>query len=161
MHQPQNGEEWEVPMAKEAKQEEGEGGAEFTSMDVAINCTAVEEYIEFCPVEHPLEPLDDDRPVKCPMANSSANNGQWRMIQERVSPSIRRISRVEDMKKKLANPSNSVANHLVRKRHYSITDGDIILTPVRIAPPRPSDSTVLFRMCQGIDRFNTKSTSQL
>ncbi|KAI4373185.1 hypothetical protein MLD38_011341 [Melastoma candidum] len=158
MHQPQNG---EVPTATEAKQAEGDGGVEFTGMDVVVNCAAVEEYIEFCPVEHPLEPLDNDQPVKCPMVNSSANNGQWRMIQERVPPSIRRISRVEDMKKKLVNPSNSAANHLVRKRHYSITDGDIILTPVRITPPRPSDSTALFRMCQGIDRFNTKSTSQL
>lgn len=39
----------------------------------------VDFYIEFKPIEHPLEPTDEDRPVKCPMHNSSVLN---------VSPSI-------------------------------------------------------------------------
>ena len=27
---------------------------------------------EFCPVEHPVEPEEEDRPVKCPVPISSA-----------------------------------------------------------------------------------------
>ncbi|XXG39307.1 hypothetical protein AAC387_Pa01g0303 [Persea americana] len=36
--------------------------------------------VEFKPIDHPLEPLDEDRPVKCPLQNSSVlNNGEARM----------------------------------------------------------------------------------
>lgn len=30
--------------------------------------------VEFKPIDHPLEPLDEDRPVKCPLQNSSVLN---------------------------------------------------------------------------------------
>jgi hypothetical protein len=30
--------------------------------------------MEFWPVEHPMEPPDEDRPVKCPMPDSSVIN---------------------------------------------------------------------------------------
>lgn len=28
--------------------------------------------VEFCPVEHPVEPEEEDRPVKCPVPTSSS-----------------------------------------------------------------------------------------
>jgi len=28
--------------------------------------------VEFCPVEHPIEPEEEDRPVKCPVPISSS-----------------------------------------------------------------------------------------
>lgn len=34
----------------------------------------VENEADFWPVEHPLEPRDEDRPVKCPMPQSSVIN---------------------------------------------------------------------------------------
>lgn len=33
-----------------------------------------ENEADFWPVEHPLEPRDEDRPVKCPMPESSVIN---------------------------------------------------------------------------------------
>lgn len=29
---------------------------------------------EFWPIEHPIEPLDEDQPVKCPVLNSAVLN---------------------------------------------------------------------------------------
>ena len=34
----------------------------------------VEVDMEFWPVEHPMEPPDEDRPVKCPMPDSTVIN---------------------------------------------------------------------------------------
>jgi len=34
----------------------------------------VEKSTDFFPVEHPMEPPDEDRPVKCPMPESSVIN---------------------------------------------------------------------------------------
>ena len=34
----------------------------------------VEKSTDFFPVEHPVEPTDEDRPVKCPMPESSVIN---------------------------------------------------------------------------------------
>lgn len=35
---------------------------------------AVDKSTDFFPVEHPMEPPDEDRPVKCPMPESSVIN---------------------------------------------------------------------------------------
>ena len=32
------------------------------------------DQVEFWPIEHPMEPSDEDRPVKCPMPHSSVIN---------------------------------------------------------------------------------------
>ena len=40
-------------------------------MDLQHRHHAVEFEVEFWPVEHPMEPQDEDRPIKCPMATSS------------------------------------------------------------------------------------------
>lgn len=41
-------------------------------MDVRSH--GVEGEVEFWPIEHPMEPSDEDRPVKCPMPDSSVIN---------------------------------------------------------------------------------------
>lgn len=38
------------------------------------NHEGAENEADFWPVEHPLEPRDEDRPVKCPMPESSVIN---------------------------------------------------------------------------------------
>jgi len=40
-------------------------------MDLQHHHHPVEFDVEFWPVEHPMEPQDEDRPVKCPMPTSS------------------------------------------------------------------------------------------
>ncbi|OVA02836.1 hypothetical protein BVC80_9095g27 [Macleaya cordata] len=46
----------------------------------------IEVAIEFKPVEHPIEPLDNDRPVKCPLPEPSILN-DGRLWKERISAS--------------------------------------------------------------------------
>lgn len=41
-------------------------------MDLRNN--GVEGEVEFWPIEHPVEPSDEDRPVKCPIPHSSVIN---------------------------------------------------------------------------------------
>ncbi|XP_042489081.1 uncharacterized protein LOC122069191 [Macadamia integrifolia] len=49
----------------------------------------IEVAIEFKPVEHPIEPLDNDRPVKCPLPEPSILN-DGRIWKERMSANGRR-----------------------------------------------------------------------
>lgn len=43
-------------------------------MEAPHNHVQLEVDFQFWPVEHPLEPPDEDRPVKCPMPDSSVIN---------------------------------------------------------------------------------------
>ncbi|KAG6713443.1 hypothetical protein I3843_05G143000 [Carya illinoinensis] len=43
--------------------------------------------MEFWPVEHPMEPPDEDRPVKCPMPHSSPLN-YFRLVAHRPTNSV-------------------------------------------------------------------------
>ncbi|CAH2059243.1 unnamed protein product [Thlaspi arvense] len=49
----------------------------------------IEVSTEFKPVEHPLEPLDNDQPIQCPLPEPSILN-DGRIWKERVSSSMRR-----------------------------------------------------------------------
>ncbi|KZV31748.1 hypothetical protein F511_00552, partial [Dorcoceras hygrometricum] len=49
----------------------------------------VEVAVEFKPVERPIEPLDSDQPVQCPLAEPSILN-DGRIWKERVSSSVQR-----------------------------------------------------------------------
>ncbi|XP_073284904.1 uncharacterized protein [Primulina huaijiensis] len=49
----------------------------------------VEVAVEFKPVERPIEPLDNDQPVQCPLAEPSILN-DGRIWKERVSSSVQR-----------------------------------------------------------------------
>ncbi|KAM7259860.1 hypothetical protein ACFE04_015601 [Oxalis oulophora] len=44
---------------------------------------------EFKPVEHPIEPLDNDRPIQCPLPEPSILN-DGRIWKERISANVRR-----------------------------------------------------------------------
>lgn len=37
----------------------------------------IEVAVEFKPVEHPVEPLDNDRPIQCPLPEPSILNVRW------------------------------------------------------------------------------------
>lgn len=48
--------------------------APFRDGTIVISGNETESHdVEFWPIEHPIEPLDEDRPVKCPVLNSVLN----------------------------------------------------------------------------------------
>ncbi|XP_004300180.1 PREDICTED: uncharacterized protein LOC101314469 [Fragaria vesca subsp. vesca] len=49
----------------------------------------IEVAVEFKPVEHPMEPLDNDRPIQCPLPEPSILN-DGRIWKERVSATVPR-----------------------------------------------------------------------
>ncbi|XWS49485.1 hypothetical protein CRYUN_Cryun12cG0007600 [Craigia yunnanensis] len=57
----------------------------------------IEVAVEFKPVEHPIEPLDNDRPIQCPLSEPSILN-DGRIWKERVSASVRRRADLPLMK---------------------------------------------------------------
>ncbi|GMI63872.1 hypothetical protein like AT1G31940 [Hibiscus trionum] len=59
----------------------------------------IEVAVEFKPVEHPIEPLDNDRPIECPLPEPSILN-DGRLWKERVSAttSVRRRADLPVMK---------------------------------------------------------------
>ncbi|XVF52276.1 hypothetical protein PTKIN_Ptkin05aG0006400 [Pterospermum kingtungense] len=74
--------------------------------DVAAAATAaattttahgIEVAVEFKPVEHPTEPLDNDQPIQCPLPEPSILN-DGRIWKERVSASVRRRADLPVMK---------------------------------------------------------------
>ncbi|XP_077236216.1 uncharacterized protein LOC143877838 [Tasmannia lanceolata] len=81
----------------------------------------VELDVEFKPIEHPLEPLDEDRPVKCPIPNSSVLNDEGTR-KERTAESLRKRAESSaateyGMVMVAAQPPVQA----VRKRHHALT----------------------------------------
>lgn len=57
----------------------------------------IEVAVEFKPVEHPVEPLDNDRPIQCPLPEPSILN-DGRIWKERASATVRRRGDLPVMK---------------------------------------------------------------
>ncbi|KAI4357397.1 hypothetical protein L6164_001347 [Bauhinia variegata] len=117
---------------------------------------------DFWPVEHPVEPRDEDRPVKCPMPESSVIN-DGAMHEKKFSESLRK--RVE-VPAKMANCNRERTAAMdpepparaVRKRHHTLTNGDFVITPVMrmpSLPPLPTQNVTIFQMLQEIDKFES------
>ncbi|XP_068332917.1 uncharacterized protein [Pyrus communis] len=142
----------------------------------------VEVDFEFWPVEHPLEPPDEDRPVKCPMPDSSVINIDFvsrKMHLQGGGRKEKRLSESNSMRKRteassapgaaysnqgLMNPTvAAVATappvRAVRKRHHhTLTRGDHMISPLRRMPPLPSlptQSITVFQMLQQFDKFDS------
>ncbi|RVW80539.1 hypothetical protein CK203_051250 [Vitis vinifera] len=73
------------------------GAANAVAVAAAVAPHGIEVAVEFKPVEHPTEPLDNDRPVQCPLPEPSILN-DGRIWKERVSASVRRRSDLSVMK---------------------------------------------------------------
>ncbi|CAK7356042.1 unnamed protein product [Dovyalis caffra] len=67
----------------------------------------IEVSVEFKPVEHPIEPLDNDPPIQCPQPEPSILN-DGRLWKERVSATVRRRGELPVMKEGGALESESV-----------------------------------------------------
>ncbi|KAJ0094893.1 hypothetical protein Patl1_15662 [Pistacia atlantica] len=119
----------------------------------------VEFELEFWPVEHPMEPQDEDRPVKCPMPTSSVIN-ESRMQEERIGEGLgKRAEAPAEMNKE----GNEVAIEgrpvrAVRKRHHTLTHEDNVINPLMRMPPVPPLQTqkiTIFEMLQEFDKFES------
>ncbi|XP_054808938.1 uncharacterized protein LOC129311023 [Prosopis cineraria] len=123
----------------------------------------VESEADFWPVEHPLEPRDEDRPVKCPMPQSSVIN-EGGVQEKRFAESIRkRVEASAEMAERgrregmEADPPDLA--RAVRKRHHTLTqEGELEITPfIRTPPlpPLPSQNVTVFQMFQQVDKFDS------
>ncbi|KAK2662633.1 hypothetical protein Ddye_001207 [Dipteronia dyeriana] len=63
----------------------------------------IELAVEFKPVEHPIEPPDNDRPIQCPLPEPSILN-DGRIWKERVSAGMRRRGDLPVMKEEDLEP---------------------------------------------------------
>ncbi|CAN8313902.1 unnamed protein product [Cochlearia groenlandica] len=68
----------------------------------------IEVAIEFKPVEHPVEPLDNDHPIQCPLPEPSILN-DGRLWKERVSASTRRRGDLQVVKDEISAESGGSA----------------------------------------------------
>ncbi|XP_024030586.1 uncharacterized protein LOC21405601 [Morus notabilis] len=77
--------------------------SEITSANAAAASShGIEVAVEFKPVEHPNEPLDNDRPIQCPLPEPSILN-DGRIWKERVSATVRRRADLPVMKEGAAS----------------------------------------------------------
>ncbi|OMO60795.1 hypothetical protein CCACVL1_23866 [Corchorus capsularis] len=125
-------------------------------MDLHHNNNAIEFDIEFWPVEHPMEPPDEDRPVKCPMPASSSINIDRKSFEE----SSRKRSEVPEMAARGVAVATAPPVRAVRKRHHHTltpVDDHIMKPLVRMPPlpPLPTQNLTIFQMLQEFDKFNS------
>ncbi|XP_061367055.1 uncharacterized protein LOC133310172 [Gastrolobium bilobum] len=121
----------------------------------------VDKNTDFFPVEHPMEPPDEDRPVKCPMPESSVINDE-RMHENRFAESLRkRVEISGDMadRERTVSMDTEAPARGVRKRHHTLThEGDLVMTPfMRMPPlpPLPTQNVTIFQVLQQLDKFES------
>ncbi|KAL9451011.1 hypothetical protein AB3S75_012708 [Citrus x aurantiifolia] len=73
----------------------------------AAGAHGIQAAVEFKPVEHPIEPLDNDLPIQCPLPEPSILN-DGRIWKERVSAGMRRRADLPVMKEGGALESEAV-----------------------------------------------------
>ncbi|KAG9135927.1 hypothetical protein Leryth_026958 [Lithospermum erythrorhizon] len=67
-----------------------------TSVGGIVSTHGIEIAVEFKPVEHPTEPLDNDRPIQCPLPEPSILN-DGRIWKERVSAGVGRRDDLQEI----------------------------------------------------------------
>ncbi|XVE85556.1 hypothetical protein DITRI_Ditri17bG0099700 [Diplodiscus trichospermus] len=130
-----------------------EGG----SMDMHHH--AIEFDMEFWPVEHPMEPQDEDRPIKCPLPASSSSINDGKGLEERVAAeSWRKRTELPETAKKGISVATEPPVRAVRKRHHTLTGDDHTMKPLTRMPPLPplpTQNVTIFQMLQEFDKFNS------
>ncbi|KAL8105779.1 hypothetical protein AgCh_029540 [Apium graveolens] len=109
-----------------------------------------ESDIEFWPIEHPTEPLDEDRPVKCPVLNSILNNESLQYesfsdnLKKRAEPQSQEQQRV------IAPAAEAPILKTLRKRHHTQTSvEEHTCNPFLRMPPR---DVIMYNMLQHFDK---------
>ncbi|XP_050233524.2 uncharacterized protein LOC126682011 [Mercurialis annua] len=118
---------------------------------------AVEFDVEFWPLEHPMEPQDEDRPVKCPIPASSSIINDGRAREESYSESLRKRAEIRTIVNKqgiVIVDAESPPFEAVRKKHHALAEGDRIVTRTSTSlPPLPSQNLTIFHMLQQLDEY--------
>ncbi|XP_021685962.2 uncharacterized protein LOC110668883 isoform X1 [Hevea brasiliensis] len=141
--------ESEVPLIYETTRQSGQ---RFGEMDIHHHHHPVED-VEFWPVEHPMEPQDEDRPVRCPIPTSSfVNDGS--ISEQRCGESLRKRADVPAAvnKEGIVIVAAEPPLRAVRKRHHTLTHGNHI-TRMPHLPPLPTQNVTIFQMLQQLDEF--------
>ncbi|KAL4346409.1 hypothetical protein GQ457_17G000500 [Hibiscus cannabinus] len=87
--------------------------------------------VEFCPLEHPMEPRDEDRPVKCPMFASSSSSIDDGKGHESSRKTLEQPTLVNNGVAGLATTVEPPVR-VVRKRHHTLTcDNHVMAEPLR------------------------------
>ncbi|KAJ7954479.1 Cystic fibrosis transmembrane conductance regulator [Quillaja saponaria] len=126
----------------------------------------VENDAEFWPVEHPVEPQDEDQPVKCPMPHYSSVINDGRTHEKRFVENLRKsieVSTVVMDGKRMVTTNVEPTEppvRAVRKRHHNLTsEGDYIITPMMRMPPplpqQPNQNVTIFQMLRQFDEFES------
>ncbi|KAK1380677.1 ZIP metal ion transporter family [Heracleum sosnowskyi] len=118
------------------------------TIEVTGNETEGHEF-EFWPIEHPIEPLDEDRPVKCPVLNSSVLNNESMRFSDNLKKRAEQQSRKEQ--RVIAPATEALTLRTLGKRHHTQTNAeDYTCRPFLRMPPR--DLTI-FNMFQHFDKI--------
>ncbi|XP_038992369.1 uncharacterized protein LOC120115834 isoform X2 [Hibiscus syriacus] len=148
-----------VPLRRRSWESGLDGGG--MDMDILRQPNAVELDVDFFwPVEHPVEPQDEDRPVKCPMSASSSSMGGGKAHEERVAAES---SWKRSEQPKMVNNRNVAVTaaeppvRAIRKRHHMLTcDNNVSAEPLigKHAPPPipPSQTLVISQMLKQFDQ---------
>ncbi|KAL5827689.1 hypothetical protein ACOSQ3_019532 [Xanthoceras sorbifolium] len=132
----------------------------------------VELEVDFWPVEHPLEPQDEDRPVKCPIPTASSVINESRMQEECLGKRAEVVAYTEVNKEGIVMALEPPVR-AVRKRHHTLTQDDhpthttTIKPLMRMPPSLPthnnnnnnnnsnSNNITIFEMLQQFDHFDS------
>ncbi|GFZ00345.1 hypothetical protein Acr_13g0017440 [Actinidia rufa] len=140
-------------------------------MDVGVEYNA-----EFWPIEHPVEPPDEDQPVKCPMPDSSIIKDSSRFYLAAIFevavllallvvlfyPCPRKradISATMTKEEMVVVTAERPPARTLRKRHHTRTHhgGDNTTPLLRMPPlyPLPTHSITIFQMLQQFNKFES------
>ncbi|KAK4252692.1 hypothetical protein QN277_014436 [Acacia crassicarpa] len=97
---------------------------------VTTTSHGIEVAVEFKPVEHPTEPLDNDRPIQCPLPEPSIIN-DGRIWKERASATMHRRSDVGMMNDGGTLESNGAGSRPPRTAQSNTTILPSISAPER------------------------------
>lgn len=112
----------------------------------------IEIEFEFWPVEHPMEPPDEDQPVKCPLLAPSSAIKDGKMKEE----SLGRRTEQPDMMNIAGNRViKRPVRTVLRKRQHTPTPDDNSMKPPARMPPLPTQNITIFQMLQEIDKFES------
>ncbi|XP_004512456.1 uncharacterized protein [Cicer arietinum] len=93
-----------------------EAAASVAASAATATSHGIEVAVEFKPVEHPVEPLDNDRPIQCPLPEPSILN-DGRIWKERASATVRRRGDLPVMKEEGGALESGGAGTRPRRSH--------------------------------------------
>ncbi|KAK9074454.1 hypothetical protein SSX86_007052 [Deinandra increscens subsp. villosa] len=104
--------------------------------NMGINGFDLEPVFDFGPIQHPTEPSNEDRPVQCPIPNSSHVISDERMQEDRFPNRKRPEAKTVLHKEDNALKATESPVRMVRKRHHDHTNAIIPLlqTPNIVHP---------------------------